>query len=70
MPYTPDVPHMSQYGGLSMHSHDYRDPSRFAGMDVVVLGASASGLDIAVEVSKVANNVREAPRATTGGGGI
>ncbi|KAK3913651.1 Flavin-containing monooxygenase FMO GS-OX1 [Frankliniella fusca] len=57
VPYTPTVPNMSLYGGVSMHSHDYREPSRFAGADVVVLGANASGLDIAVEVAKVANTV-------------
>lgn len=57
VPSTPTLPNMSLYGGFSMHSHDYREPSRFAGMDVVVLGANASGMDVAVEVSKVANTV-------------
>lgn len=57
VPHTPAVPNMSLYGGSSMHSHDYREPSRYAGKNVVVLGANASGLDIAVEVSKVANKV-------------
>ncbi|XP_026289173.2 uncharacterized protein LOC113214118 [Frankliniella occidentalis] len=57
VPYTPTVPNMSLYGGVSLHSHDYREPEPFAGADVVVLGAKASGLDIALEVAKVANNV-------------
>ncbi|KAK7040644.1 hypothetical protein SK128_018644, partial [Halocaridina rubra] len=40
-----------------MHSHDYREASPFAGKRVMVLGAGASGLDISLELSAVAEHV-------------
>ena len=36
-----------------MHSHSYRHPQPFSGQSVVVLGAGASGLDIALELASV-----------------
>jgi hypothetical protein len=42
-------------GGLDvMHSSDYRNPARFAGKRVLVVGLGVSGTDIANEVSRVA----------------
>ncbi len=40
-----------------MHSHDYRSPKPFSGKTVAVLGASASGIDIGLEVSTTAERV-------------
>ncbi|XP_078609484.1 uncharacterized protein LOC144880836 isoform X1 [Branchiostoma floridae x Branchiostoma japonicum] len=56
-PYIPEIPQASYFRGISLHSHDYRSPTPFTGMDVVVVGAGNSGLDIALEVSKVARRV-------------
>lgn len=41
-----------------MHSHDYREPDPFKDLRVVVLGAGASGIDIAIEVSSTAKEVK------------
>jgi len=41
-----------------MHTHSYREPSPFAGQRVVVVGASASGVDISREIATVAKKVR------------
>lgn len=40
-----------------MHSHDYRVPDVFAGKRVLVIGAGASGMDIALEVTSVVKKV-------------
>ena len=40
-----------------MHSTYYRKPEDFAGKTVVVLGASFSGRDIAIEISRYAKKV-------------
>lgn len=39
-------------GGAVLHSSDYTDPALCAGRDVVVLGASKSGTDIAVNAAR------------------
>ncbi|CAI5457521.1 unnamed protein product [Closterium sp. Yama58-4] len=43
--------------GIQMHSHNYRYPEGFAGKVVVVVGAEASGQDIARELAAVAREV-------------
>lgn len=56
----PRVPHVEGEGrfpGLVMHSHSYRRGESFAGQRVVVVGASASGEDIAREVAETAREV-------------
>lgn len=40
-----------------MHSHDYKKSSQFKGMNVLVVGAGSSGLDITNQVSNWANEV-------------
>ncbi|XP_069167889.1 uncharacterized protein [Procambarus clarkii] len=57
VPYTPHIEGIENYKGLQVHSHDYRKPSPYAGSTVVVLGAGASGLDISLELSSVADKV-------------
>ncbi|CAI5465841.1 unnamed protein product [Closterium sp. Yama58-4] len=43
--------------GIQIHSHNYRHPEGFAGKVVVVVGAEASGQDIARELAAVAREV-------------
>ncbi|KFM65175.1 Flavin-containing monooxygenase FMO GS-OX-like 2, partial [Stegodyphus mimosarum] len=57
VPYIPEIPGLDTFDGLLMHSHDYREESKFQNLKVVVLGAGASGIDIAIEISKVAAEV-------------
>ena len=48
VPCVPDV--AKNFKGLTLHSSEYREPSRFVGLDVVVVGAGESAADIASEV--------------------
>jgi hypothetical protein len=40
-----------------MHSHDYKYPEPFANERVIVVGAGASGVDISLEITSVAEQV-------------
>lgn len=57
MPNVPEIECSSIFEGLLLHSHDYRDNKKFQDLKVVVLGANASGIDVALEVAKVAKEV-------------
>ncbi|XP_041375403.1 dimethylaniline monooxygenase [N-oxide-forming] 4-like isoform X2 [Gigantopelta aegis] len=50
--------------GQIIHSHNYREPSPFKNQRVVCLGASSSGVDIAI-LSKVANKVYQSHNQDT-----
>ncbi|KAG0707864.1 Senecionine N-oxygenase [Chionoecetes opilio] len=54
-PNLPAIQGLEGYRGEALHSHEYREPSAFVARKVVVLGAGASGLDIALELSSVAD---------------
>ena len=56
-PYVPNLPGFESFPGVALHSHNYRRPDAFAGCRVVVLGASASGTDLAREIAAVARDV-------------
>lgn len=56
-PNIPEIEGIKKYRGQRLHSHDYREPSGFLAKRVVVLGAGASGLDIALDIAKVADKV-------------
>jgi len=56
-PRLPSVKGADVYPGLIMHSHSYRTPERFKGQRVVIVGAQASGEDIARDVADVAAEV-------------
>lgn len=43
--------------GRLLHSHSYRYPEPFAGLSVVLVGARASGVDLALQLSPVAARV-------------
>lgn len=51
-PRTPDVP--GSFGGLQLHSSEYKTPDILRGKRVLVVGAGNSGCDIAVESSSAA----------------
>jgi putative flavoprotein involved in K+ transport len=64
VPYLPDWPGV--FPGDLVHSADYRNPARYAGRRVLVVGAGNSGTEIAVDVadggaSEVSLAVRSAP---------
>ncbi|XP_030042805.1 flavin-containing monooxygenase FMO GS-OX-like 4 isoform X2 [Microcaecilia unicolor] len=56
-PYIPPIPGMEEFEGCLLHSHSYRSPEPFSGQTVVLLGAGPSGIDIALELSAVAERV-------------
>ncbi|XP_042209897.1 flavin-containing monooxygenase FMO GS-OX5-like isoform X2 [Homarus americanus] len=57
LPQMPEIKDIDKFHGPKSHSHDYREPSPYKDSKVVVLGASASGLDIALELATVAKEV-------------
>ncbi len=57
VPRVPQLPGADAFPGHQSHSHNYRDPSRFAGKRVALLGTSASGLDLSREIATVADTV-------------
>jgi dimethylaniline monooxygenase (N-oxide forming) len=46
-----------EFSGETIHSHDYKEPEAFANQRVVVVGMGNSAMDIAVELSGVAERV-------------
>ncbi|XP_046745134.1 flavin-containing monooxygenase FMO GS-OX3-like isoform X2 [Diprion similis] len=55
--HVPHIPGIETFPGKSIHSHQYRKPETYANKKVCILGASWSGLDIAIEVSKYADKI-------------
>ncbi|XP_030764741.1 senecionine N-oxygenase-like [Sitophilus oryzae] len=56
-PIVPKLPGQELFTGTIDHSHNFRDPERFRGKKVLVVGAGPSGLDITLQISTVAENV-------------
>lgn len=54
-PREPDM--AGSWAGRSLHSHDYETPEPFAGERVLVVGIGNSGVDIACELSRIAERV-------------
>lgn len=48
---------MESFPGRVIHSHIYRHPEEFTGKKVVLLGASASGTDIGIELTSYVKTV-------------
>ena len=48
---------MDKWSRRQLHSHSYRVPDSFENQVVVVVGCHASGVDIALELSKVTRDV-------------
>ena len=55
-PYVPDYPGRERFRGEQVHSAHYRDPERYRGKRVLVVGGGNSGAQILAEVSKVAES--------------
>lgn len=53
----PKIPGSDTFSGDCIHSHQYRTPEKYTGKKVCILGASWSGIDIALEVAKYADKV-------------
>ena len=62
-PYVPRLTRFEAFQGTVLHSHNYRYPDDFARKRVLVLGSSASGVDIAREIASVAETVFFSGRA-------
>lgn len=56
-PSYPEIPGLRHFKGRVMHSIEYDDPAPFAGRTVLLVGARASGADIAREIASVAKCV-------------
>ena len=61
-PRYPEPPFPGEFKGETVHAHHYRTPKGYGGRNVVVLGFGNSAMDIAVELSRVADNVYLAVR--------
>jgi dimethylaniline monooxygenase (N-oxide forming) len=59
-------PGQERFKGELIHSEDYRNPDRFTGKRVLIIGAGESGSDICNEISKVASKVAVAIRGLHG----
>ncbi|KAJ9595620.1 hypothetical protein L9F63_013196, partial [Diploptera punctata] len=57
VPSIPNIEGMDKFEGVTQHSKDYRSPEQFRGVNVVILGAGSSGVDIAMEISAYAKEV-------------
>ena len=57
MPLVPELPGLSDFEGVLMHSHDYRIPEIFKDKVVAILGAASSGQDMALDIAPVAKHV-------------
>ncbi|NIQ59882.1 MAG: NAD(P)-binding domain-containing protein, partial [Gemmatimonadetes bacterium] len=56
--WAPHVPHWpGTFAGDFLHSREYRDPERFSGRRVLVIGIGNSGTDIAVDATGTAARV-------------
>ncbi|GJQ78390.1 hypothetical protein Trydic_g22216 [Trypoxylus dichotomus] len=53
----PDIEGMDTFTGFQMHSNIYRNPQRFAGLKVLVIGAGPSGQDISSKIAGVGEKV-------------
>lgn len=56
-PVYPTVKGIEKFKGIQLHSHDYKEPSKFANLNVLVIGAGPSGLDISNQISSCAKTV-------------
>lgn len=57
-PRVPELPGGRQFRGKQLHTHNFRENGPFQGLRVVIMGASASGQDIAREIAEVADKVK------------
>ncbi|XP_071723578.1 flavin-containing monooxygenase FMO GS-OX-like 4 [Rutidosis leptorrhynchoides] len=58
-----DIPGVNLWPGKQMHSHNYRVPEPFRDQVVVLIGSSASAVDICRDIATVAKQVHVASRS-------
>lgn len=51
VPWIPSWPGLDEFTGEVLHSSEYRNPARFDGLDVLVVGSGNSGADIAADLA-------------------
>ncbi|KAH3891874.1 flavin-containing monooxygenase 5-like [Dreissena polymorpha] len=56
-PCTPTFSGLSRFQGITMHSHAYKDNTKFYGKRLLIVGVGNSAVDIAVDLSHVASKV-------------
>lgn len=56
-PIIPKLRGQEDFKGNIDHSHNYRDPEKFRGKRLLLIGAGPSGLDITLQISSVAEQV-------------
>ena len=56
-PSSPPIRDLDNFTGKVIHAIEYDDPKEYAGQTVLCVGARASGMDLAREISMVANRV-------------
>lgn len=56
-PSLPSIPGIDDFPGRQLHTHNYRSNEAFAGQHVCIIGAQASGVDIALEIAETAAQV-------------
>ena len=52
-PHVPSFPGIEKFPGVVIHAHDFRDASSYKGQNVLLVGASYSAEDIALQLIKV-----------------
>ncbi|XP_041969175.1 senecionine N-oxygenase-like [Aricia agestis] len=52
-PLMPNIPGTAKFNGSVIHSHDYREPDRYEGRRVLIVGGGPSGMDIGIDVAEV-----------------
>lgn len=57
-PFWPYYPGREQFSGRQLHTHDYPGPEGFAGKRVVVIGGGISAIQLLIEISVIASDVR------------
>ncbi|GAB2211752.1 hypothetical protein Droror1_Dr00025086 [Drosera rotundifolia] len=59
-----EIPGIKEWPGSEIHSHNYRVPEPYRDQIVVIIGSSASAVDISRDIASVANEVHIAARST------
>ena len=57
IPLMPELPGLEAFQGFTLHSHSYRVPQTFHDKTVAILGAAASGQDMALDIATEAKHV-------------
>lgn len=53
----PNIKGIETFCGTQLHSHNYREPEKFEGQCMLIIGGGPSGLDIALDISHWAKKV-------------